>query len=60
MRIRFDGQTEGPSEPEISELDDSVLVNEQILRFEVAVEDAVRVAVENALEDLVEVRLRET
>ena len=45
MCIRFDGQTEGPSEPEISELDDSVLVNEQILRFEVAVEDAVRVAV---------------
>jgi hypothetical protein len=48
-----DGDSEGSGETEIGELELAFVVDEEILRLEIAVEDSVRVAEVDALEELV-------
>jgi hypothetical protein len=47
------GDTESPGESEIGELEVSLLVNEEVLGLEVAMEDAVRVEVVDSFDELV-------
>ena len=47
-----------PSKTKISQLDNSILVNEQILGLQVSVEDSSLVAKQNARKDLVQVALQ--
>jgi len=49
-----DGDSKGPGEPKVGQLEGAVLANEEIVGLEVAVEDAACVAVVNALEHLVQ------
>jgi len=44
--------TEGSSETEICELEVTVLVDEQVLRFEISMEDSMSVAVVESLDEL--------
>ena len=53
MRIGAQRDAERAREPEVAELEVVVRVDERVLRLEVAVEDAVRVAVYDALVELV-------
>lgn len=48
-----DGDAEGPRKTEIGEFELALVVDEQVLRFQVAVEDAVFVAESDALQELV-------
>lgn len=52
MSVRPQGHTKGPSKTEIRQFQVAVLIDEKILRLEVAVEDAVGVAVPDALNQL--------
>lgn len=55
VRIRLDWQSESPSETKISQLNRlAVLADEQVLRFQVAVEYAVRMQEHEGLANLVE------
>ena len=53
-----DGEAEGAREAKVSELDGAAVVDEEVLRLEVAVEDAVGVAVRDARQQLLHVALR--
>lgn len=53
MGICAEWNAKGASEAEIADFEVSILVDEEVLRFEIAVEDAVGVAVANAREKLV-------
>lgn len=53
MGICAERNAKGASEAEIADFEVSVFVDEEVLRFEIAVEDAVGVAVANAREKLV-------
>ena len=53
MRISPHRNPKRPSQPKIRQFQVIVLVNQQVLGFEVAVEDSVRVAVEQAGGELV-------
>lgn len=53
MGVGAERHTEGAGETEIGELEVAFLVDEEVLGFEVAVEDAVGVAVACAFEELV-------
>ena len=54
MRIGLNWETKGASEPKISQLNgSSVFVNQQILWFEISVEYAMLVEVDESLQDLV-------
>ena len=55
--VGADGEGEGAGEAEVGELDGAAVVDEQVLRLEVAVEDAVRVAVRDARQQLLHVAL---
>lgn len=57
MSQRLDGQAKGSGQPKISNLESSRLVNEQILRLEVAVDDASGVAVVESVAKLIEEKL---
>ncbi len=58
MGVSFDRQTKGSSETEISQFYfGSSAVNQQILGFEVSVEDPSLVEVADGLDDLIEKRL---
>lgn len=59
MGVCAERDSKGARQSEIGELEHAVLVDQQVLRLEVAVDDAVRVAVGQALEQLVRVRLHE-
>ena len=54
---RVDGDTEGPCKTEIGELELALLVDEEVLGFEVSVEDAILVAEGDAPKELVHERL---
>ena len=58
MRVRLNRKTEGSSQTKVCKFNDSVLVNEEVLGLEITMQNTMRVAVENALEDLVEIGLR--
>ena len=58
MGVDSDGDVEGPGQAKVGQFDDPFVVNQQVLRFQVPVEDSATVAEQNALEDLVEVTLR--
>jgi len=51
------GDTECPGESEVGELDAAMNVNEEILRFEIAMDHSVAVAVRQSLQQLVQVTL---
>lgn len=53
MGVCAEGDAKGASETEITDLEVSVLVDEQVLRLEVAVKDTVGMAVADAGEQLV-------
>lgn len=53
MGICAERNAKGASESEIADFEVSIFVDEEVLRFEIAVEDAVGVAVANAREKLV-------
>lgn len=53
MSVSLDWETKGSSQSEICQLNVTVLVNEQVLRFEVSVHDSVSVAVGSSLQNLV-------
>jgi hypothetical protein len=57
MREGLDGETEGPGKSKVSDLEGSGPVNEQILRFEVPMDDPAGVAVVYAVAKLVEEQL---
>ena len=52
MGVGAEGDAEGAREPEVGEFEVAVAVDEKVLGFEVAVQDAVGVAVFHALEEL--------
>ena len=52
MSVCAQGDTESACKSKVGNLQVTVLVNEQILRLEVAVEDAARVEVIDALDEL--------
>lgn len=52
------GHTKRPSKSEVGELDVAVVVDEQVLRFEVAMQDAVTVHVVDAVQELISVALK--
>ena len=55
VRVLFDGDAEGPPEPEVGDLQQHVVaVYQQVLRLEVAVEDIPRVAEGDAAEELLD------
>ena len=56
MRVALDGDAERAAEPEVGDLEARVgrVVDEQVLRLEVAVHDAVAVAVREAFQQLVQ------
>jgi hypothetical protein len=53
MRVRPQRDSKRPREPEIGELEVSFLVNEQVLRLEIAMQDAMRVEIIDAFNELV-------
>lgn len=53
MGICAERNAKGASEAEIADFEVSIFVDEEVLRFEIAVEDAVGVAVANSREKLV-------
>lgn len=53
MRVRPQGNAESPGESEVGELEVAVLVNEQVLGLEIAVQNAVGVEVVDTLDELV-------
>ena len=53
MGVSFDRKTKGSSKTEVSKLDISIVVDQEILRFEISVHDSVSMAVGCTLEDLV-------
>ena len=57
MSIRTNRDAECPGKAKVSELEDSVAVDEQVLRLEVAVENATAVAIEKAIKKLAAVAL---
>lgn len=57
MGVDPDGNTEGPSQAKVCQLDDSLVVNQEVLRFQVPVEDSTTMTEEDPLQDLVEVAL---
>jgi len=57
MGVRTHGDTKGASKAEISKLEATLAVDEQIVRLEVTVEDSSAVAKVDAHEQLVEVAL---
>lgn len=61
MSVALERNSKGPAEAEISYLENAlVLINEKVLRLQIAVEDAVAVAVGDALAKLVEKTLDES
>lgn len=53
MGVCAEGNAESAGETKVSELEVALLVDEEVLRLEVTVEDAVGVAVAGAFEELV-------
>lgn len=53
MGVDSDRDAKGPSQPKVRQLDDSFVVNQQVLGFQVPVEDSPTVAEQNALQDLI-------
>lgn len=54
MSQGLDGETEGSGQAKVSNLEGSSLINEQILRLEIAMDDAPRVAVIESIAKLIE------
>ena len=48
----FDGNTESPSQAEIGDLEVALLVDEQILGFEITVDDSAGMAIVQPVDDL--------
>lgn len=59
MGVDSDRDPEGPSQAKVCQFNHSFVVNQQVLWFQVPVEDPATVAEENALKDLVKVTLME-
>lgn len=57
MGIYPDWHPEGPGQPKVCQLDHSLVVNQQVLGFQVSVEDPSTVAKQDALQDLVQIAL---
>lgn len=57
MSVDSDRNAKGPRQPEIGQFDDSFVVDQEVLRFQVSVENSAAVAEVNALQDLVQVTL---
>ncbi len=60
MSVRSHGNAERPSKAEVSELEVVIFIDQKILWLEVAMEDAVRMAVEEAGRKLVREFLRDS
>ena len=56
MSVVLDGDTECPSESEISKLENGVVGDEQVLRLEISVENSILMTMSNSIEKLIEVR----
>lgn len=57
MCVCSDRNPKGSSQPKVGQLDGSLLVNKEVLRFQVTMEHTARVAKHNPLQDLVRVAL---
>lgn len=53
MSVRSQGDTKGASQPEIGQLEITVLVDQQVLRLEVTMQDTVSVEVVDSFHELV-------
>lgn len=58
MGVDPDRNTKGPSQAKVCQFDNSLVVDQEVLRFQVPVEDSTTVTEVNALQDLVEVALK--
>lgn len=59
MGVDSDRNTESPSQPKVCQFDDPLIVDQEVLGLQVAVEDSTTVTEVNALQDLVQVALME-
>ena len=59
MCVRSDWYAKGTSEAEVGEFNGSLVVNEKVLRFQVAVDNPPRVTENDTFENLICVTLRE-
>lgn len=50
--------TKGPSQAKVCQFDNALIVNQEVLGFQVPVEDSATVTEVNALQDLVKIALR--
>lgn len=57
MGIYPDWHPESPGQPKVCQLDHSLVVNQQVLGFQVSVEDPSTVAEQDAFQDLVQIAL---
>lgn len=58
VRVDSDWDAEGPGQAKVRQFDDSFVVNQEVLWFQVPVEDSATVAEQNALQDLIKVTLK--
>lgn len=58
MGVDSDRDAEGPSQAKVRQFNDSLVVNQEVLWLQVAVEDSATVAEQNALQDLIKVTLK--
>lgn len=57
MSVDSDRNTKGPRQAKVCQFDDSFVVNQEVLWFQVSVENSAAVTEVNALQDLVQVTL---
>ncbi len=58
MGVDPDRNTKGPSQAKVCQFDNSLVVNQEVLGFQVPVKDSTTVTEVNALQDLVKVALK--
>lgn len=58
MRVDSNRNTKGPSQAKISQFDNSLVVDQEVLGFQVPVEDSTTMTEVDTLQDLVKVALR--
>lgn len=58
MGVDPDRNTKGPSQAKVCQFNDSLVVDQEVLRFKVPVEDSATVTEVDALQDLVKITLK--
>lgn len=58
MSVHPDGDAKGPGETKVGKLDDTISVNQEVLRLQVSMQYPPFVAEQNALQNLVQVTLQ--